>query len=66
VIRARALARPGLAEGQALAADATLHMLARQISTDPRPLIPVAEADGRVVGLMDRAAALDILFGAGT
>jgi glycine betaine/proline transport system ATP-binding protein len=68
VVRARALTRPGQAEGQAegqaLAADATLHALARQIASDSRSLIPVAEADGRLVGLLDRAAALDILFGA--
>lgn len=64
VIRARAMARPGDAEGQALAADATLHTLARQIASDPRALIPVAETDGRHIGLLDRAAALDILFGA--
>lgn len=64
VIRARALAGPGAAEGQALVADATLHTLARQIAADPRPQIPVAEPDGRPVGTLDRAAALDILFGA--
>ncbi len=64
VIRARALARPGVAEGQALAADATLHELARQIASDARALIPVSEAGGRMLGLLDRAAALDVLFGA--
>ncbi len=64
VVRARALVRPGQAGGQTLAADATLHALARQIASDERALIPVAEADGRPLGLMDRAAALDILFGA--
>ncbi len=64
VIRARAMALPGAGEGQALAADATLHALARQIASDPRALIPVAETDGRLLGLLNRAAALDILFGA--
>lgn len=64
VIRARSMARPGAAEGQALAADATLHALARQIASDSRVLIPVAEADGRMIGTLDRAAALELLFGA--
>lgn len=64
VIRARSMVLPGVAEGQALAADATLHELGRQIASDPRALIPVAEPDGRRLGLLDRAAALDILFGA--
>ena len=62
VIRARAMVRPGDADGQALAANATLHALARQIASDPRALIPVAETDGRRIGLLDRAATLDILF----
>jgi len=64
VIRARSMARPGTADGQTLTADATLHMLARQIASDPRSLIPVGESDGRVIGVLDREAALDILFGA--
>ena len=64
VIHARSLARPGMAEGQALAAGASLHQLARYIAADARALIPVAETDGRVIGVLDRAAALDILFGA--
>lgn len=66
VIRARALTGPGHAEGQPLAADGTLHSLARQIAADPRPALPVAEADGRPIGVLDRGAALDLLFGAAT
>jgi len=64
VIRARAMARPGTGEGKPLAAGASLHQLARQIAADARAQIPVAEADGRMIGVLDRAAALDVLFGA--
>jgi glycine betaine/proline transport system ATP-binding protein len=64
VIRLRSLVRPGAAEGKPFAAEATLHMLARQIASDTRSLIPVAEADGRPIGTLDRDTALDILFGA--
>ncbi len=64
VIRAGTLAQAGTAEGQALSASATLHTLARQIAQDSRDLIPVAGPDGRVMGTLNRAAALDILFGA--
>ncbi len=64
VIRAGTLTQPGTAEGQALQASATLHALARQIAQDSRALMPVAGADGRIIGTLNRAAALDILFGA--
>jgi glycine betaine/proline transport system ATP-binding protein len=64
VIRAGTLTQPGTAEGQALQASATLHSLARQIAQDSRALMPVAGADGRIIGTLNRAAALDILFGA--
>lgn len=66
VIRAGTLAKPGAAEGQAVQASATIHSLARQIAQDTRLLIPVAAADGRVIGTLNRATALDILFGAAT
>lgn len=66
VVRAGALARPvqGRAvEGQALSAHATLHDIARLIVCDPRDHVPVAAADGGLLGLMDRNEALDILLG---
>ncbi|MBC2834556.1 ATP-binding cassette domain-containing protein [Gemmobacter straminiformis] len=65
VVRAGALSRPvngRSVEGDALAANATLHQIARIIACDPRDFIPVRAADGSV-GLMDRAEALDILLG---
>ena len=62
VIRARALVRPGQAEGAPVPAGATLHDLARRIVQDVRVALPVEEA-GQTIGVMDRQAALDILFG---
>ena len=66
VVRAGALARPAAGaavEGQAVAADETLHGLARMLLCDPRARIPVTGRDGALVGLMDREAAVDILLG---
>ena len=65
VIHAGALALPveGRAvEGEALPAGETLHALARRIVGDSRALIPLAEK-GRIAGLLDRKAALDLLLG---
>ena len=65
VVRAGALARPakGMVDGNPLPAEATLHGLARQLLSDPRPQIPVANRDGALVGVLDRAAAVDIVLG---
>ena len=65
VIRAAALARPAVTtpQGEAVPADATLHGLARQLLCDPRSHIPVAAADGALLGVMDRAVAVDIVLG---
>ena len=66
VVRAGALARhvAGAAvEGDAVAAEETLHGLARMLLCDPRARIPVAGRDGALIGLMDREAAVDILLG---
>ncbi|RID90395.1 ATP-binding cassette domain-containing protein [Gemmobacter lutimaris] len=61
---ALALAVEGRAiDGPALPAIETLHALARRILQDDRALIPVAGRDGVVTGLIDRAAALDLLLG---
>jgi glycine betaine/proline transport system ATP-binding protein len=65
VIHAGALALPveGRAvEGEPLPASETLHALARRIVGDSRALIPLS-AEGRIAGLLDRKAALDLLLG---
>jgi glycine betaine/proline transport system ATP-binding protein len=65
VIHAGALALPvegHSTEGEPLPAGETLHALARRIVGDSRTLIPVADA-GRVTGVLDRKAALDLILG---
>ena len=42
---------------------ATLHDLARQLVEDTRPILPVADASGKIIGGLDRQAALDVIFG---
>lgn len=66
VVRAGALARPmagASVEGEPVAAEETLHSLARMLLCDPRAQIPVVGHDGALVGLMDREAAVDVLLG---
>ncbi|MFZ1470531.1 MAG: ATP-binding cassette domain-containing protein [Paracoccaceae bacterium] len=66
VIRAGALARAAnghAVDGPAVAAGTTLHNLARQILADTRTRIPVADDSGALLGLMDRAEAVDLLLG---
>ncbi len=65
VVHAGGLARPGSAEGAPVPANATIRDLARQLVSDTRASIPVADAEGRVIGALDRSAALDVLLGAG-
>lgn len=65
VIRAGALALPADGqpiEGDPLPAGETLHALARRIVGDSRALIPLAEK-GKIAGMLDRKAALDLLLG---
>jgi glycine betaine/proline transport system ATP-binding protein len=66
VVHLGALARPfapGTApEGAALPAAATVRAVARRLVDDPRPQIPVADANGRTVGAIDREAALDLVL----
>jgi glycine betaine/proline transport system ATP-binding protein len=65
VIHAGALALPvegRPVEGEPLPARETLHALARRIVGDSRSLIPLADK-GRISGLLDRSAALDLLLG---
>ncbi|WP_026155530.1 ATP-binding cassette domain-containing protein [Paracoccus sp. N5] len=65
VVRLAALASPaaGDVHGAALPGDAVLHDMARAILADPRPQIPVAAADGSLLGLLDRQAATDLILG---
>jgi glycine betaine/proline transport system ATP-binding protein len=65
VVRAGALAETlsGPPEGAAMAANLTIRELARALVGDARAVIPVADADGRVIGGMDRQRALDVLLG---
>ena len=42
---------------------ATLHDLARQLVEDTRSTLPVADKSGKIIGGLDRQAALDVIFG---
>jgi glycine betaine/proline transport system ATP-binding protein len=67
VVHARILAEPVVGdrpEGDAVAADATIHSLSRMLVNDRRPLLPVADSSGALVGTLNRQAALDLLLGA--
>lgn len=67
VVRAGSLATPlnGAAppDGPAIAAADRIGDLARRLVNDTRATLPVAGADGVLVGVMDRQAALDVLLG---
>lgn len=52
------------AEGGAVESGKTLRELGRTLMNDTRAAVPVADAQGAVVGVLDRQAALDILLGA--
>ncbi len=66
VVHAGVLATPinGTApEGEAVAARSTIRALARQLVNDPRSQLPVTDANGKLVGVLDRQTALDVLLG---
>ncbi|MEQ9260932.1 MAG: betaine/proline/choline family ABC transporter ATP-binding protein [Roseovarius sp.] len=66
VVHAGSLAGPvnGAAlEGTPVAASATILQLARNLVNDPREHLPVADASGKVVGVLHRRKALDVLLG---
>ncbi|WP_170476517.1 quaternary amine ABC transporter ATP-binding protein [Ruegeria arenilitoris] len=68
VVHARGLSRPvnGMTlEGNAVDAKATIQDLARQLVNETREAIPVADKSGKVIGVMHRSEALDLLLGAG-
>ena len=64
VVKAAVLVDPkDTGTGTPVDAEASIHSLARMLIGDNRKLIPV-ERDGKILGCMSRAAALDILLGA--
>src|SRR6056297_1200166 len=66
VVHAGALARPvngAVPAGAPVSGTATIRDLARQLAEETRDLLPVADEAGRVTGVLDRSAALDLLFG---
>ena len=68
VVRARGLMEPingAAVDGPAFNASATLHDVARQLVSDNRDHLPVANDEGQVIGLMHRQRALDLLLGSG-
>ena len=68
VVHARGLSRPvnGVElEGEAVDGKATIQEIARQLVNETREAIPVADKSGKVIGVMQRSEALDLLLGAG-
>ena len=66
VVHAGALAKPlngTPPDGEPVPAGDTIRHLARQLVNDPREQIPVADAEGGLIGAMSRQAALDMLLG---
>ncbi len=49
--------------GDAVPATATIHALARRLVDDSRETLPVTDDNGRLVGVLERKAALDLLLG---
>ncbi len=49
--------------GEVVSESATIHDLARLLISDKRKVLPVANAKGKVIGTMERQAALDVLLG---
>ena len=66
VVHARVLTNPvnGKApEGEAVRAGHTILQMARQLVNDDREEIPVADRHGKLIGIMNRQEALDVLLG---
>lgn len=66
VVHAGSLAKPvngSAAKGKPVLASNTIQELARTLIEDSRKLLPVADAEGKVTGAMERQAGLDILLG---
>jgi len=63
VVHARALAEPGMpAEGDPLPGEATVAALGRRLVESTAERLPVVDADGTLLGSLDRVRALDLLF----
>jgi glycine betaine/proline transport system ATP-binding protein len=67
VVRIGSLARPltTAPEGPSMLASRTIRDLARDLVSDTRATIPVSDAEGAVVGGLNRQEALDVLLGDG-
>lgn len=68
VVHARGLSLPingATVEGPPVDGRARIQDLARQLVNETREVIPVADEDGKVIGVMQRKDALDLLLGAG-
>ena len=52
-------------EGPPVDGRARIQDLARQLVNETREVIPVADENGKVIGVMQRKDALDLLLGAG-
>ena len=66
VVHARVLSEPvtgSAPAGEALAADSTIHALARRLVDDTRELYPLVDSEGTLIGQMQRSKALDVLLG---
>ncbi|MEM9782514.1 MAG: ATP-binding cassette domain-containing protein [Pseudomonadota bacterium] len=66
VVHAAVMARPlngAVPEGAPVPGHATILELGRQLAGDTRAAVPVAGADGAIIGALDRGRALDLLFG---
>ena len=66
VVRAKTLMKQGAKKslsGDALSANATIQELARTIVNDARKEFPVEDEKGKIIGSMNRQAALDVLLG---
>ena len=49
--------------GEPVDTKTTIHALARLLVEDKRELLPIADASGKVTGVLERQAGLDILLG---
>ena len=68
VVHAGTLAKPlaGAPDGEPISTEATLQSLSRLLINDTREVIPVADAEGKVVGGMARSDALEVILGDGS
>ena len=66
VVHAGVLAEPvngQTMEGESVASNATIHSLSRMLVNDTRESLPVIDANGKLVGALNRQTALDLLLG---